>query len=421
MLAEDRQNLERKKSMKKKVVALLLVAMMAVTATGCGNKGTTDNVRGTEAVEATESTTDVTYETPSFDVNPSDYVTLCDYSNIEVNITGDYTVDDAKVKDYFSQIFTNYGPFYTADDTKTTVEEGDIVNVDYVGKLDGEAFDGGSAENQNIDVYNNSAAGGGSGYIDGFTDGLKGAKVGDVIDCNVTFPEDYTAENLAGKEVVFTFTVNSIQKEMALDDVDDNFAKEQFNVDTVDEMYDQIASMLKSSAESTKMSDTYSAIQDYLLENCKVEVPEDYLSARVNDYEKQFVQSKLSGNADGLEDYLSSNYNMTLDEARNEWTEGMKKNIQMEFIMQTIAEKENLSLDEDGYNTYIQNMISNNGFDSEEALYQNYGYNDPAFGEKYLKQIYVDNLALDQIRENAVVNETAAESTEAVTETETEE
>ena len=89
--------------------------------------------------------------------------------------------------------------------------------------------------------------------------------------------------------------------------------------------------------------------------------------------------------------------------------------------MQTIAEKENLSLDEDGYNTYIQNMISNNGFDSEEALYQNYGYNDAVFGEKYLKQIYVDNLALDQIRENAVVNETAAESTEAVTETETEE
>ena len=89
----------------------------------------------------------------------------------------------------------------------------------------------------------------------------------------MTFPEDYTAENLAGKEVVFTFTVNSIQKEMALDDVDDNFAKEQFNVDTVDEMYDQIASMLKNSAESTRMSDTYSAIQDYLLENCKVEVP----------------------------------------------------------------------------------------------------------------------------------------------------
>lgn len=67
-------------------------------------------------------------------------------------------MDDQKVKDYFKQMFDNYGPFYTADPDKTTVEEGDIVNVDYVGKLDGTAFSGGTAENQNIDVYQNASA-----------------------------------------------------------------------------------------------------------------------------------------------------------------------------------------------------------------------------------------------------------------------
>lgn len=401
--------------MKKKAVALLLSTMMAVSVIGCGNnKDTKENVSSTEMVETTETAEAPAYESVAFDLNAADYVTLCDYNNMEVSIDGDYVVEEQDVKDYFAQMFNSYGPFYTVDEAKTTIGEGDIVNVDYVGKLDGEAFEGGTAENQNIDVYNNSAAGGATGYIDGFTEGLKGASVGDVIDCDVTFPEDYQAENLAGKPVVFTFTVNSIQKEMTLEDVDDKFAKEQFNVDTVEEMYAQMQTYLEKAAESAKASDTYSAIQNYLLENCTVEVPKDYLSARVNDYETQFVQNFLSGDASGLEDYLSTNYGKTLDEAREEWKSGMEQNISLEFIMETIAEKEKIELDEEGYSTYIQNLVSSNGFASEEALYKNYGYDDAAYGEKYLRQIYIDNLALEKIKDKVKVIETNA--TEAATE-----
>lgn len=185
---------------------------------------------------------------------------LCDYSAIPVTITGNYDVTDEDVQNYFEQLFTHRGPFYAVDDTKTTVEEGDIVNVDYVGKLDGEAFQGGTAENQNVDVSNNSAAGGSSSYIEGFTDDLLGASVGDVIDSHVTFPENYSSnKDLAGKEVVFTFTVNSIQKEIALEDVDDEFASENFGVDTLDEMYQQIREYLENTAAQNKISDTYSA------------------------------------------------------------------------------------------------------------------------------------------------------------------
>lgn len=405
--------------MKKRIVALLLSTMMAFSVIGCGNdKNTEDKGSATESVESTESAGTSVYETPAFDLKASDYVTLCDYENMEVTIEGDYEVGEQDVKDYFAQMFSTYGPFYQADETKTTIEEGDIVNVDYVGKLDGEAFDGGTAENQNIDVYNNSAAGGGTGYIDGFTEGLKGASVGDVIDCDVTFPEDYQAENLAGKAVVFTFTVNSIQKEMELEDVDDAFAKEQFNVDTVDEMYAQLRTYLESAAESTRLSDTYSAIHNYLLENCTVEIPEDYLTARVNDYQTQFINANLGGDASKLEEYLTTNYGKTLEEAKEEWKSGMVQNISLEFIMETIAEKENVTLDEEGYASYIQNLVSNNGFASEEALYKNYGYDDAAFGEAYLRQIYVDNLALDKVKEKVkiVENNAAGASAESSTE-----
>lgn len=335
----------------------MLCTMMAVTALGCGGKKN-DTAEGTEAAESVngtetaEGTETVEYESPSYDLDPSDYVTLCDYSKVPVTITGDYDVDDQDAKDYFEQMFSYYGPFYVADDTKTTVGDGDIVNVDYVGKLDGVAFDNGSAEDQNIDVDNNCSAGSqSSSFIDGFTDDLKGASVGDVIDSDVTFPDNYGNADLAGKQVVFTFTVNSIQKEMTLDDVDDDFAQKQFQADTVDDMYAQIKSFLENQASSNKDSDTYTAVQEYLLENCKVDIPEDYLTARVNDYEKQYVQNYCNGDASKLEDYVSSQYNMTLDEVRQEWKSGMEKNISMEFITGAIAAKEGTELDEDGFSS----------------------------------------------------------------------
>lgn len=405
--------------MKKKVVVVMLCAMMAVTALGCGNKKN-NAIEGTEAAEAVnstenaESTSAVEYESLSYDLNPSDYVTLCDYSKVPVTITGDYDVDDQDAKDYFEQMFSYYGPFYVADDTKTTVGEGDIVNVDYVGKLDGEAFDNGSAEDQNIDVDNNCSAGSqSSSFIDGFTDDLKGASVGDVIDSDVTFPDNYGNADLAGKQVVFTFTVNSIQKEMTLDDVDDEFAQKQFQADTVDDMYAQIKTFLENTASSNKDSDTYAAVQQYLLDNCKVDIPEDYLTARVNDYEKQFVQNNCDGDDSKLEDYVSKQYNMTLDEVRQEWRSGMEKNISMEFITGAIAAKEGTELDEDGFSSYVQTLMSNNSLSSEEDLYKNYGYGDAAYGEKYLRQIYVDNLALQSVKDNAEVTVEAPAETES--------
>jgi trigger factor len=407
--------------MKKKIVVLMLCTMMAVTALGCGGKknnaaeGTeiAESVNGTETTEA-EAEAAVEYESPAYDLKASDYVTLCDYSKVPVTITGDYDVDDQDAKDYFEQMFSYYGPFYVADDTKTTVGEGDIVNVDYVGKLDGEAFDNGSAEDQNIDVDNNCSAGSqSSSFIDGFTDDLKGASVGDVIDSDVTFPDNYGNADLAGKQVVFTFTVNSIQKEMTLDDVDDEFAQKQFQADTVDDMYAQIKTFLENTASSNKDSDTYAAVQQYLLDNCKVDIPEDYLTARVNDYEKQFVQNNCDGDDSKLEDYVSKQYNMTLDEVRQEWRSGMEKNISMEFITGAIAEKEGTELDEDGFSSYVQTLMSSNNFSSEEDLYKNYGYGDAAYGEKYLRQIYVDNLALQSVKDNAEVTVEAPAETES--------
>lgn len=413
--------------MKKRVLALMFCA--ALMAAGCGSKNNAaDKTEPTEAVEMTadkngtetaEKLPEVTYESPSFQLKSSELVKLGDVKKIPVTIVGDFDVDDQEVTDYFEQMFNYYGPFYKEDTEKKTVGAGDIVNIDYVGKLDGEEFEGGKAENQNIDVDNNASASG-SGFIDGFTDGLKGASVGDVIDHPVTFPEDYPSENLAGKEAVFTFTVNSIQKEIQMEDVDDAFAKEQFDADTVEDMYAQIRQLLESTKASSKEQNIYAEIQDYLLENCKVDVPEDYLTARLNDFEKQFVLDNCEGDAEKLEQFITDNYGTTLEEARGAWRDGMTNSISMELITDALADHMKIEIDEKGFETYIKGLLAN-GYASEDELYKKYGYNDTAYGQTYLRKIYRGNMALKELKEDAKVTiEAPAEETEAVEPTEQE-
>lgn len=408
--------------MKKKVVAMMLSVMLAMTVTACGGKDDASNaaVDSTESVgntDDTESDAEVyTYVSASreFDLDGNDYVKeLCDYSKIPVTITGNYEVDHEDAVNYLEQSLAYYGPFYTADDTKTVISEGDIVNVDYVGTQNGEAFTGGSAENQNIDVYNNMSAdkniyGQRTTYIEGFTDALKGAKVGDVVDANVTFPEDYSNEELAGQEVVFTFTVNSIQQEVTVDNVDADFAKEQFRVDTVEEMYDFLEENLISAAASQKQQDINNAVQEYLLEHCTVEVPEDYLDARLSDYKANYISENCQGDEEMLENFLSSYYSKTVEEAEEIWRDGISRQIRTEFILDAVAEAENISFDEEGFHTYVESQMSSNNYDSEQQVYASYGYGDPVFGEAYTRKFYVQNLALDVILETAEVTEEPA-------------
>lgn len=413
--------------MKKRLVALMLGAMMVMSVVGCGSDKKKDAAEGTEAVE-TGTETEVAERVPcassAFDLKGSDYVTLCDYENASITITGDYEVEDEEVTASFEEMFYNYGPFYTADPDKTSVEEGDIVNVDYVGKLDGVAFDGGSAENQNIDVYNNTSATG-SGYIEGFTDGLKGASVGDVLDCDVTFPENYGNADLAGKAVVFTFTVNSIQKEMTLEDVDDNFASEQFQVETVDEMYQVIRDYMEQEADYNKQRDTYLALQSYLVDNCTVEVPEDYLDARVSDYKNQYITYYCGGDENQLETYLSTYEGKTVEEAEAGWRETLEEGIRLELIMDAIAEEMGLEIDEEEYESYAQKVATSSGYESVEAMYGLYGYGDSEYGAKYFKDLYLYDEALDKVLEMTTVNIDptlleSEETTESVEETEAE-
>lgn len=406
--------------MKKRLLALLMCVTCMLSMTACGS----DDSEGTEITESTEATTESGMPTPDlakYSFTYSDYVTLGDYSAIPVELSESYEVTEADVEAYIKEWFDYYGPFYTVDETKTVIEEGDIVNVDYVGKLDGVAFDGGTATDQTIDVSGNCTAGGATTYIDGFTAGLLGAEVGTTVDCDVTFPENYGSTDLAGQAVVFTFTINSIQKEVAFEEIDDEFAANNAGVNTVEEMYTMVNTGLTEQANYYKMDEQNTAVQSYLLEVCTVDIPADYFADLMDAYRDMFIYEYCDGDADSLEEFLSTNYGYTVDEAEESWRQALQIEVKLEFILGAIAEDLGITLNETAYEADLAEMLEYYGMTDATIVFQSYGYGDVEFGEMRMKDMHVQSDVIDKLLETAVITVAEpVEDTEAVTETVTE-
>ena len=405
--------------MKKKAVALLLCVSMMMTLNACG-KTNKDNTQGTETVAETEtevipSSADITYDA-------GDYVSLGDYMNMEVTLDKDYQVTDDMVKNYVNNnVIANY-PYYVESD-KTVVENGDVANIDYEGLLDGEAFDGGTAQDYDLEIGSGS-------FIDGFEDGLIGAEVGKETDLNLTYPEDYGNSDLAGKEVVFKVTVNAIKEkqDITYDTLTDEYVtylsdKLGASYETVNDLTSDIRTYLEEQANSSRTQAIRSAVIAKLPEVCTVNaLPDGLLDARMQEYLKKFEDTYCKDTT--LEDYLSSTYNTTVDDFKTQVQSEIATELDTQLILEAIAAVENIEFDEDGFNSYVSSLLSSYGYDSEDALYENYAQTAED-GKAYLQTIYLCNKALDRVIENTNVTYNAAEESteeaaaaEDITETE---
>ncbi len=343
------------------------------------------------------------------DIDASSLVELCDYSAVEITLEGSYTMTDEEIEEVVLSDLLYYGFGYVEDTDRDTVEEGDVVKVDYTGYLDGEAFDGGSATGAMVEVSDDS------GYIDGFVDGLVGAKVGDTLSYEVTFPDTYSYnEDLEGQTTTFEFTVYGIYRsaetlDEAREVITDEEIEELFGdyFSTLDEFIDYETSYIEYYIESNLYSSTVSAIKDYMVENCTVTVPEDYLDARVTEYLIMYESDNLVDDYEDydLETYLSEVYGIELEDAMDSWTATEETQICYELIFTAIAEAEGIELDEDGYETFISNIVDSDSydFDSEDDLYSYYGAGDTENGEEYMRLLYVMNKAIDVVYENCNV------------------
>ncbi len=377
--------------MKKKLIMLLFAVVMASTTCACSSKKEKEK---TQQGSADKSGIQSDYKI-------DDYVTLGEYSGLTVTLAGSYEVTKDQVEEYALYNAKQQAKPVYKDTDKKVVEEGDTVNIDYEGKKDGVAFNGGTAQGHYLTIGSND-------FIDGFEDGLIGKKVGETVDLNLTFPTQYPNKDLAGADVVFTVKINKIAKEdtSVKFKLTDEFAKENLSCDSVKEYKKQIKDQLELQNENQKQSDIRQAVINKLKEICTVKEPNGVLDERVTDYVKRFEAQNCKETT--LEDYLKDNYNgKTVEEFRSESSAELKDSLHTELILEAIVKKEGMSLDEDAFKEYVNQQMSSYGYQDEDAFYNVYN-SDAKEGEKFARKIYICNKALDKVVEDAKV-ETGSE------------
>ena len=402
------------------VLVIVIIAAVVAIVVGINKNKNKNNAGATDTENAQE-----TMRSGQFDIDYEKQVTkLADYSAIPITVSNDYEITDAAKQTYLTNVLQSYGAdAYKQVTDRDTVAEGDYVKVDYTGYKDGEAFDGGSATDVLLDVSGNSQVGG-SSFIDGFTAPIIGAKVGDTVKGDVTFPEDYGNDDLNGQTVTFEYTIKGIYSAdpVALADLTDEQVNSVFGstagITTNADLDTQIQKDLKQQLYSAEVD----KIKDYMVENSTVEIPDEYLQARLNEYITSFTSENVK-DGQTLDDYLSSNYNMTVDQATEKWKENLTTQIKVEFIFGLIAKKENIKMDDDAFKNYVDYIVSasNSQFSKADEVYDYFGSGHKDEGETYLKNQYLVNKAIDLVTEQAQVtfeDGTAADTTDDTQSTE---
>ena len=275
-------------------------------------------------------------------------IELGEYKGINVTAQAADEITDADALLYIEQ---NILPMYL-EDTDEPAAEGMTVNIDYVGTVDGEEFEGGSADGQVFVL-------GAGGYIDGFEDGIVGMKAGETKDINVTFPEGYGTEDISGKPAVFTIKMNSVQKQR---EFNDELAGElDPDCSTKDEYIASIRSFLQEQEDINAALMLYDSAVKAVMEGCAtVEPSEEAIEWRMQETIISDDQMMSSSYGLGLADYLSI-YGITLDEYKDSVRAMCEEQAKQYLVTEAICEAEGLEATEQE----LENWAQANGVDME--------------------------------------------------------
>lgn len=256
-------------------------------------------------------------------------VTLGDYKGIEVDKI-DYTVTDEDVDKDIEATQKKNARLITVDDR--AVENGDIAVIDFEGFVDDVAFDGGKGENYELEI--------GSGtFIPGFEDQLVGAETDADVEVKVTFPEEYHADNLAGKDAIFKVKVNEIKKR-ELPELDDDFASEVSEFETMDEFKADVRKKLEEAAMNKAKNETENAIIDKVIENATFDIPDAMVEAQIDNIARDFAQ-RLAWQGMNLDMYMQYT-GQTMEAFRAQFTEQAKKQISGSLVLEAIQKAEGI-------------------------------------------------------------------------------
>jgi trigger factor len=270
-------------------------------------------------------------------------VKLGDYKSIEIEKI-EYNVTDENIDMELNNIKEMNGRIIDASDRET--KKGDILTIDFEGYVDGEQFEGGTAENQELEI-------GADRFIKGFEEQLIGKKKGDKVDVKVTFPEDYFEEKLKGKEALFKVTIHEI-KEKILPILDDEFAKDVSEFDTLEEYKQSIKERLEKEAKDKEQIDIENKAVEKVVELSEMDIPETMIESQINNEIGEFdYRLKIQGLS--IDKYLELT-NSTIDDFKEQVKPVAEKKVKADLVLDAIAKIEKLEVSDEDLDNELERL-----------------------------------------------------------------
>lgn len=387
--------------MKKKTAVLILCALMAAGLAACGgssgenSSSVSGESTGTSEVSSS-SQEDAIMSIPlaeGDDWKLEDCIVLGDYKGLRLTKTVGQVTEE-EVDSYIQSQATAE----EVTDENAAVQDGDTVNIDYVGKIDGREFDGGSAQGSVLVIGSDT-------FIDGFEDGLIGMKKGETKDLNLTFPDDYGNTDVAGKAVVFTVTLNSISRAPEQDDA----WVSSYTDGKYTSMDDYRAYMKESlqegndeAADQQLNSDAWEQIE----KTCTfLKLPKSYIEEGSEEFEKNVTSQAEQYNAT-LDDFITQN-GLTAEEYKTRKEQYGRYTAESRLLLEALMQAEQLTDDSQEYKDALAETEKAWGM-TEDALKEQYG-------EDTLKQYVETQMVLDKVIGYAEVTEVQTDGTDSTT------
>lgn len=283
-------------------------------------------------------------------------VTLGEYKGIEVEEES-VEVTDEEVEEELKNLQASQAELVLKEDGE--VEEGNTAVIDFEGFLDDVPFEGGKGENHSLEI--------GSGqFIPGFEEQLIGKVTGEEYALDITFPEEYHAEDLAGKEIVFKVTIHEI-KEKELPELDDEFAKDvDEEVETLEALKEKKKEELLKSKQNLAENNKREAVINQVSDNAEVDIPEAMVESELEQMMREFEQ-RLQGQGMNLENYFQFS-GQTEDDLKEQMKEDAAKRVKTNLTLEAILEAEDIKVEDEDVDKEVEEMASLYNMEKEQII-----------------------------------------------------
>ena len=282
-------------------------------------------------------------------------VELGKYKGIEIPKI-EYTVSDEDINHELGHMQEHNSRLISVEDRP--VEKGDIAVIDFEGFVDGVAFEGGKAENHELEIGSNT-------FIPGFEDQIIGMKIDEEKDINVKFPDEYFSKDLAGKDATFKVKLHEIKKK-ELPELDDEFAKDVSEFDTLEELKKSIKDKIEKDNEQKQKYETEDAVIKAVCENIKVDIPSGMIESETEDMLKN-IETRLSYQGLKLDQYLQI-MGKTAEEVKKEYEPQAIEAVKSRLMLEAVVKAEKIEATEDEIVEKVKEMAKNYGKSDEELL-----------------------------------------------------